>query len=57
MKNEIAAGIDQRQRGQLRRAYVVEVAGVDFFHLELWIDRLGAGAEGQECFLIRSRPS
>src|SRR5204863_5852236 len=34
--------------GQLRGADVVEVAGVDLLHLELRIDRLRAGGEGEK---------
>ena len=48
MEDEVAAGVDQRQRGQLRGADVVEVAGVDLLHFELRIDRLRAGFEGEE---------
>ena len=48
MEDEVAAGVDQRERGEFRGADVIEVAGVDLLHLELRIDRLRAGFEGEE---------
>src|SRR5437763_1607176 len=48
MEDEVAAGVDQGQRGLLRRTDVIEVAGVDLLHLELRIHRLRAGPEGEE---------
>src|SRR4051794_27731531 len=48
MEDEVAAGVDERKRGELRRSGVVEVAGVDLLHIELRIHRLRAGFERSE---------